>query len=311
MYDTTNFYLNEGDAGNVDLMAEVPQYLDSYKDETTKAGNVSIWGKSQDYNIKITDYGISVSKGSLAKYLNGTNLQTLTRDEAKQSIEKISDTLHLPMDMATVQRLDVGTNIITTYPPEVYFNHLGQYKRSNRQPQNRGLYYSATNEQLALYDKIAQQKKKQIPIPAEYEGKNLLRYEIRFLHRLPKVFNVDRVTGAMLYDERFYSEAINRWQQAYENIYKINDIEVNFDRVQSVPDLKRLGLLSYIEQAGEVQMYQQIKEAQQRGQISSIQASRLREAIKRSCKPEDGLTRVNDCINELSQKINDAAVQYK
>lgn len=311
MYDTVNFYLNAGDAGNVDLMAEVPQYLDTFKDETTKAGNVSIWGKSQDYNIKITEYGISISKGSLAKYLYGTNLKTLNRDEAKQALEKISDTLHLPMDAATVQRLDAGTNIEVTYKPPVYFNHLGQYKRSERQPQNKGLYYSTTNEQLALYDKIAQQKKKQIPIPAEYTGKNLLRYEMRFLHRLPKLFSVDRVTGAMLYNERFYNDVIDRWQQAYEDIYKINDIEINFDIVQSVPDLKRLGLLLYIEQAGEVQMYQQIKEAQQRGQINSIQASRLREAIKSSCQPKEGLTRVNDSINELSMKINEAAEQYR
>ena len=104
---------------------------------------------------------------------------------------------------------------------------------------------------------------------------------------------------------------IDRWRQAYEKIHKINDVEVNFDRVQSVPDLKRLGLLTYIEQTGEVQIYQQIKEAQQRGQINSIQASRLKAAIKNSCKPMQGLTRVNDCINELSIKINDAAEQYK
>ncbi len=57
----------------------------------------------------------------------------------------MSDTLHLPMDKATVTRLDVARNLIVQHLVDVYFNHLGALKYARRLVEPSGLYYSMTN----------------------------------------------------------------------------------------------------------------------------------------------------------------------
>ena len=73
-----------------------------------------------------------------------------------------------------------------------------------------------------------------------------------------------------------------------------------------------MGVLSLIEQAGgQLQMIEQINEAQKRGELSKKQAFDLRKAINDACKINDGLTVPNEAIQELDKKVNEAVKFYR
>ena len=107
----------------------------------------------------------------------------------------------------------------------------------------------------------------------------------------------------MLYDEAFYIGLLNRWKDAYKAIQKINDVSLNFQAMKKKQQLYKMGVLSLIEQAGgQLQMIEQINEAQKRGELSKKQAFDLRQVINEVCKIRDGLTVPNEAIKELDKK---------
>jgi hypothetical protein len=67
-------------------------------------------------------------KGSLAKYLFGDNLHTLTRWYTEEALKKLSDDLHIDLGKAKVTRLDVATNLHTKRPPADYYVCFGNKK---------------------------------------------------------------------------------------------------------------------------------------------------------------------------------------
>lgn len=82
--------------------------------------------------------------------------------------------------------------------------------------------------------------------------------------------------------------------------------------MKSKQQLYKMGVLSLIEQAGgQLQMIEQINEAQKRGELSKKQAFDLRKAINDACKINDGLTVPNEAIQELDKKVNEAVKFYR
>ena len=216
------------------------------------------------------------------------------------------------MSRATVTRLDIAQNFITRHPPEVYLNHLGILKYATRLQEPNGGYYSQTGGRLCFYDKNREQKSNREPIPELYEGRNVLRYEQRYTNRIASQLKVNEVTGAMLYDEAFYIDILNRWKDTYKAIQKINDVSLNFQAMKSKQQLYKMGVLSLIEQAGgQLQMIEQINEAQKRGELSKKQAFDLRQAVNEACKIRDGLTVPNEAIQELDKKVIEAVKFYR
>ncbi len=76
--------------------------------------------------------------------------------------------------------------------------------------------------------------------------------------------------------------------------------------------LYKMGVLSLIEQAGgQLQMIEQINEAQKRGELSKKQAFDLRQAVNDACKLKEGLTVSNEAIQELDKKVSGAVKFYR
>lgn len=216
------------------------------------------------------------------------------------------------MSRASITRLDVGCNIITQHPTEVYINHLGVLARAKRLLQPAGLYYHRRDELLCFYDKNREQRARGELPPDLYRGRNVLRYEQRYIHRLASVLCVPTVTGATLFDEAFYIAVVKRWRDTYEEISKINDIQLNFNSMKSKQQLYRFGVLSLVERAGgEVEFIGQIAEAQKRGDLSAKQAHDLRQAVKAACQEREGLTVKSEAIDELNKKIAEAVRFYR
>ncbi len=311
MYDTVNLRLMQSEAGEVDFLSETPCHLANIG-EHNFSGQTVITGDIDGLKVSLNRYQMKIKEGSLCKWYLGSNFQTMGRGDTQRAIEKLSDTLHLPMSKATVTRLDIAQNIITKHPPDVYFNHLGVLKHSTRLQEPSGIYYKLAGGRLCFYDKTKEQKSQREPIPKLYEGRNVLRYEQRYTNRIANRLKAQEVTGAMLYDEVFYMRLLNKWRDNYKAIQKINDVRLNFEVMKSKQQLYKMGVLSLIEQAGgQLQMIEQINEAQRRGDLSKKQAFDLRQAVNDASKIREGLTVPNEAIKELDKKINEAVKFYR
>lgn len=310
MFDTINFRLIAPDPLSTNYLDYVPNYLENQAEHNYENG-VSVTGLLDGLRVSVSRHKVSIKDGSLCKWYLGNNIQIMTRQDTRQAIEKLSDAIHLPMDRAVITRLDIAQNIITKHPVNTYLNHFGMLRYATRLPMPHGLYYQRGDRQVCFYDKIREQRAKNEPIPELYNGKSVLRYEQRYMRRLSSYFKTD-VTGAMLYDEDFYINAINKWYSMYDEINKINDVIFNFYAMTTISDFKNMGLLALIEQmGGEVEFYNQIREAMQRGELTHKQAYDIRQAIKKAGKIKADLVVKNDAIAELDNKVKQAVKFYR
>jgi len=316
MYDNTDFRLRKSDAIETNFM-ETARYFD-VTGEHYFDGEPTLTGTLEgNFKITVNRGGVNIKGGSLCKWYLGDNFSTMQRSDTKRAIERLSDVLHLPIQDATVSRIDIAANLILKNPIEVYYNHLGEWRDSNKKCKRsqitegsrmEGLYYFQNNGLLVFYDKVKEQKAKQQPVPELFQkGRNVLRYEQRYTSRLPKAFNVERVTGRMLYDEKFYMKILDEWKSNYFKINKINDITINLTGMKGIKDFNRMGILCMLEMfGGEIALKEQVKEAQKVGTLSKDAAFDIRKAIENACKVRDGLTVKNDCISELDKVIKEA-----
>ena len=311
MFDTVYFRLYKEVAGDVDLLTKIPCCLNNVGEHYFNNEPI-ITGDLNGLKISLNTNQLKVKDGSLCKWFLGDNFKTMGRSDTQKAIEKLSDILHLPMGKATVTRLDVAQNFITMHPPEVYFNHLGELRYTERLLQPSGLYYKGGNLSLCFYDKNKEQKSHRRPIPDLYQNRNVLRYEQRYTSRVASQMGVLEVTGALLYDEAFYQEVLNRWRAKYEAIQKVNDISLNFEAMKTKQQLYKMGVLSIVQMAGgAMKMYEQIREAQNQGKLTKKQAFDLRKTVKDALEVREGLTVQNEAIKELNKKVAEAIKYYR
>jgi len=310
MYDNLDFKLNINEVKGIDFLSETPLYFDVSGEHCFNGANV-ITGNLNSFRISVSEIGVNLKDGSLCKYFLGDNFQTLGRGDTKMAIEKLSDTLHLPLQKATVTRIDIAQNYIVRHPTSVYFNHLGNSIYNKRLEQPDGLYYYNSKGLLVFYDKVKEQRAKGQPIPELFSNRNTLRYEMRYKARLKDSFKVDRVTAEMLYNETFYRNIIDQWHKAYKDIQKINDVSLNFEAMKTKKDLYVMGLVSLIDQqGGEIAIKQQINEAFKKGSLSRKQKFDLFIAISEASKATFA-TIQSDVIQELDKKINESVRNYR
>ena len=100
MFDSVNFRLTQAEVGGVDFLAETTCYLDDVAEHLFSGGLVAITGKAGGLKISLNRYQVKVCDGSLCKWYLGNNYQTMGRRDTERAIERLSDTLHLPMSKA-------------------------------------------------------------------------------------------------------------------------------------------------------------------------------------------------------------------
>lgn len=311
MFDSINFKLTRIDYNGADFLEEVPCYINDVSEHHYSNG-VVITGSLGNLKVSLNEYQIKIKDGSLCKWYLGDNLQTMGRKDTERAVEKLSDLLHLPISKAQVTRIDVSQNFIMKFPPSVYMQHLGQMRNAARLEEPNSLYYRKADCGLCFYDKAREQKAKKETLPELYEGRNVLRYEQRYERRIAKHLEVPEVRAAMLYNEAFYIDLLNRWRDDYKSIQKINDVQLNFEVMRNKKDLNRMGILSLVESVGgENAMIKQIAEAQQQGKLNKKQAFDLRQAVKDACTIRNGLVVENEAIAELNKKVVEAVRFYR
>jgi hypothetical protein len=279
--------------------------------EHQRGDSYYITGDLQNLNVVLTDQGASI-KGSLAKWYLNDNMQTLTRSDTQRAIEQLSDTLHLPIHEAKVTRTDIAHNFIMDNKPVVYYPYLGDCQHFKRFAKSTSLYYENGNKTKLFYDKIAEVKFRGIQVHDILQNQNLLRFELRFMQRLDKAFNVPEVTAQMLYDETFYMGIIDRWVSEYKTINKLTKMAFK-ESVQLEPKdfMNQILLQSINSLGGQTQIFELIEEARKRGQFKRPEyASRTKAMIKDLCQL-DTLTEPSELVQELDRKIKQVQTYYR
>lgn len=307
MYDTANFWLPKEKIGKRNFLDKVPMKLTGIT-EHKKEGQVYESGYLDNYNVNISANGISF-KGSLAKYAQGNNFETLNREGCKRAIEKLSDEIKLPVKKATVRRIDFAANLKVTHRPEAFYNDLGTCSHYKRFVQPNSLYYKNGYRTLCFYDKVKEAKSKRIPIPEIWSKENVLRYELRFTSRLPYQFNLPEVTASLLYNRTFYNSMGDRWEHEYFAISKQKHCTPQITKpMTAVESQKILFALLYSEKQNKVM---QIVEQWNRQNIFSSKREYYRvkhEMRKLVEKLPEG---ENSLITELDENVKAAKLLYR
>lgn len=309
--DTISIRLGIEQAGNIDLLASIPAYLQDVSEHLFESGKVAITGRLKNLKVSVTDNAVSVKDGSLTKWYVGDNLKMLSRGDIQKAFEKISDTLHLPMQKADVKRVDFGKNLMLNHPAPAYLPYLGSNGRYTRLEQKTALNYKITGRELCMYDKIAEMKSRGDYPPPLYNGRHVIRFEKRYLQNIAKYFNRESVTVQTLYDENFYMGLINDWYKDYLSIQKQKTFKIDMSMITTKEQMKMLGVLALVEkQGGKLEAFENIKERQTKKELTKKQAHDLKELIEQSLKMKLQ-TKESDLIIELNNKMKDAVKYFR
>jgi len=182
-------------------------------------GTVYFSGHTLGMKTSVSLNGLSLT-GSLCKSYLNDNFQTLTRQCTQRAIEQLSDLIHISLKGAKVSRVDIGQNVIVNEAPENYYYFLGNSKHFERLEQPHSITYQHGLRTKLFYNKVEEAKHKKQRLPEIFDKRHVLRYELRFISRLPKQFNKAIVTAQDLYNEAFYIDMLQRWIDEYKMIQK-------------------------------------------------------------------------------------------
>ena len=309
MYDSLNLWLSGDSVSNTNLLAEVPCHLQNYS-EHYKEEVASVSGSLKNLRIGVFDTGVSI-KGSIAKYYLDDNFQTLQRQDMERAIEKLSDDLHIPIDLCKVTRVDLAQNFIVDYPPEAYYNYLGGCQYYNRLTQPKSLYYSNSNRTKLFYNKKAEGKAKGGILPLIWNDKNVLRYEYRLTGRVPQCLKMERVQAMDLYDEQFYMSLIDEYINEYDAITKNTLLNFDTELMTCPKDFMKQLALKKIQELGQNNVMMIIEDLRAKETFKKPEYySRLKKSVRELCN-EPKMTESSELILELNQKIKEVGDNYR
>lgn len=310
MFDTIHLWLPQEDAGAFDI-GKVSEQLTGLTEHQKEDGRVYISGGLENtYKVNISEQGVSL-KGSLAKYFLPDNLHTLTRSDSALAIEKMADDLCLPIHRAKVTRLDFAQNFLMRYQPEAYYPYLGESQYFKRLPQPQAVYWRNGNRTKLVYNKVAEAKAKGTTLPDVWHGQNVLRFEMRYTSRLSKNLQQPEITASTLQDEKFYMALVKRWIAEYEAIHKLNEINLNYDKMNSPKDFIKQMALMQIRQIGQHKAMELVEEMRAKGAFDKPEYySRLKKEIRELCNTPEQTT-PTELIAELDKKVNAVKRYYR
>lgn len=307
MYDTINFWINRVEAGNG--FETSTHYLTNSK-ETVNRDTGEIWSTGSLDNLKVTVSMAGVSiKGSLAKFYLPDNTYTLNRNQVKDAINKLSDTLHLNLMQANVTRLDVSTNFIMQNEVGCYFDVLGMCTYFNRvQATNNTLYYHNVGKEqkkaMVFYNKARETASRKHEVPEVYKGANLLRYESRWNTRLPQQLKEAEVKGCTLYDRQFYGKIISLWADGYFKIDKKKNIKLDvMENIKTVSDAADFICAVALQKLPPDEVQAIMEELRDRNVFADRKYyTRLRDKIK-DITGKAAISETNDLVKELDSEV--------
>ena len=219
MYDKVTFKIDTDSKKAQDVVSK----LANVKATTEKNGFTRYKGNFKNFFVAVN--GIEVYlRGSLNKYYFGDNLRNGTREDTMEAILGLSKDLGLDLMKAKVLGLELGVNIETENPVKEYLQNIKEMARRKRKVVGHSLYYLNADKKRAdviiFYDKLKQMQESGCPIPAEYQGKNVLRCEMRLKGRLSQTMQGPKIKGEDLCKTDFCNRVVNEMLVRYGSIAK-------------------------------------------------------------------------------------------
>ena len=238
MYDTINMYYNILDNPAPTLEKLFEHCNNKSEHYNVKNGSIYLQGNLKNMRVIHNESSISI-KGSLCKYFYGNNIDTLNLTTTREALAQISTDLSLDINKASVSRIDFSTNIVTDFTPTIYYPYLGQLSRFERCEQPNSIYYNQEAKKLLFYDKIAEAKKKQMPIPKQHIGDNLLRYELGLKKDVPRYLKYNGLFALDLVSEELFKKLLHIWYGYYQQIQKHSKtIKIMTDNIKTPKDVE-------------------------------------------------------------------------
>jgi hypothetical protein len=173
------------------------------------------------------------------------------------------------------------------------------------------VYFKNSQRTIILYDKIEDCRWLKEEIPELFRGRNVLRYELRFMKNISVQFKGQTITAETLYSEPFYIEILNRWRESYFAISRNEGFKMKEDiDIHKPQDLLKHFAAIGIQQLGTGKVLDMLDNSRQSGKLTKMQVHRLKAKINEiTSTPE--LVEPNDCIKELDKKVNREVLCYR
>lgn len=292
---------------------QVAACLSDGKEQTDlSTGEVRAFGRVGNLQVSVCSGGLFVV-GSLPKYLHGNNIYPLDRHATEEAITKLQDTLHTKMSEARVTELEFGGNFWMKHPVSQYLDRMGAMPRllQCRFPPAT-LYYKHGGKnkpkEICFYDKGAEEKAKGMTLPKGFEEANWLRYELRYKGRLPHNIGFPKVEAATLFQKDFYRLMVQRYQDFYFSIQKINQIKTNImDEIKTVRDAKDVFIARLISQSTTNQIAAFLEELKEAHVFAdSKYYTRLKQDLQRISRKAN-VTETDTLIRELDDDVRNVS----
>lgn len=242
--------------------------------------------------------------GSLAKFYNKNNLESLGRKETKNALEKLSDSIKVDIKKGRVYGLEIGFNIALKNPYSDYLEYFGDFQNNylKKFTIRDTVYYSNKTKKIKIYNKLPEirQSRQEISENLKCLNFDIMRIELSILKRLAKEFQMP-VYAYSLYDESFYILAVNKLIDYYSKINKINKIIMNPEKYLTPKDYFDYLLIEVIQSKGLDSILNDIDQKRHRFN-NSVQASNCKRMAKKLLE-RDLILQDKDLIKEIDSKV--------
>lgn len=274
-------------------------------------GEVSVKGKvGEVITVYVRGNHLQVW-GSLSQFYTGSKVLSLRWGQVSKAFEKLEGKLGVDLNSSYFSRLDMEATMLLPHETKNYFSYLGEHKHYNRFRDNTTLYYSNSSRQICIYDKgMALEPSGRIGIP---EGQSLMRFEVRYKNRYLKQLaqknGMHRISVANILDPAFQKTLTIQWLSEYDSIPKHPKLQLNFEGIQGVKELKQ-GLEAHAIEClgGSHEVINMIERARATNpQLDRKIVSKLKSAI-RSYSQRPSITLESPLIDELTTSITKASI---
>ena len=225
MIDTIKIIITPNDVNkpwNVDEIKNRLMSADKYK---RRGFNPS--GLIRNMSVCVSEKSIYI-EGSVAKYLNTSNMVNFDFRDLKLAIMKLSEELGVELLNAKILRIDIAANFelkneICDYFPELH--SLKYYQRDTSKRTTLRFFSNTDRNNLVFYDKIKEYQSKNRKLIKDDTSMidtfgNLIRYEFMLQRSPSKYLNIPDLIVKDLFDPNTCKIILRLWYDMYDKIYK-------------------------------------------------------------------------------------------
>jgi hypothetical protein len=296
MLDNITSRLSFDGIGTSGYLKKAPSYIDNCYEAihpTTKIPYLK--GNLNNLSISISNTGLNIS-GSIPKYKNNNNFETLSMHEYKDIYTEISDLLHQPIYNSNVSKVEFGTSLEVVNSPKEYYPFLAYSNGYERNLMKGSLYFINTLRTLKFYNKRTELIKNGFVFPLELKNNNYLRYELKYDKNIANQFNKAKVQVHDLYNQELFNLLVQDWKAQFDKIIK-HQTTTYEDMTSKTGQI--LLLEKYIHEKGMDETLQYIKTLK-----SKFSTEREYYRFRASIKEVNKTGVKSELMQELEDKIN-------